>query len=117
MMMSSMRRILIGITAIALGFLAWYFTFMTFYESWIPYYYEEYLSYIFMAGSWFILVLPLCLAHFKFKGSSRLGYYRSFTWLGLLIFAIFALITVYMFSTGFWFGNGEWVYKIVPSDK
>jgi len=114
--MSSMRKILVAFSSIILGFLAWYFAFMTFYESWIPYYYEDYLSHIFMAGSLAILVLPLCLAHCKFKGSPKLGYYRSFTWFGLMLFALFLLVTVYMFSTGIWFGDGEGVYKIVPSD-
>lgn len=112
-----MRRIFIAFSAFLLGFLAWYFAFVTFYESWIPYYYENYLSYIFMASSLAILVFPLCLAHCKFKGFSKLGYYRSYTWFGLIVFTIFVLIAVYMFSTGIWFGDGEGVYKIVPSER
>lgn len=110
-----MRRNLVPTATFILGFMAWCFTFSAFYEAWIPYYYEDYLSLIFGVASGLIVVLPLLLAQYKYKAGFRLGYYRSFTWVGLFLFSLFLVISVYLFSTGFWFGNGEGFYKISPA--
>ena len=109
-----MRRVLIPTSIFVLVFLTWFFTFSVFYESWVPYYYEDYLSHIFGSVSALIVVVPLALAQAKFKKGIRLGYYRSFTWVGLFLLVLFLAIAVYMFSTSFWFESGENMYQILP---
>ncbi|ACR13553.1 conserved hypothetical protein [Teredinibacter turnerae T7901] len=78
----------------------------------MPYYYEDYLSHIYIGISLVLVVSPLFLAHYKFKGDSKIGYYRAYTWFGLFVVLLFIGITVYMFSTGFLFNNGSGVYKV-----
>lgn len=110
-----MRRVLIPTFIFILVFMTWCFTFSVFYESWVPYYYEDYLSHIFGVVSALFVVLPLVLAQAKSKKGIRLGYYRSFTWAGLFLLVLFLVITVYMLSTSFWFGSGEGIYQILPA--
>ena len=112
MLKNSMRKILLPTCLITSALIAWYFTFSIFYESWVPYYYEEYLSHIYIGVSLVLIVLPLFLAHYKFKGESKIGYYRAYTWFGVFVVLLLIVITIYMFTTGFWFSSGSGVYSI-----
>ncbi len=112
MLKNSMKKISLSTCVIISALIAWYFTFSIFYESWVPYYYEDYLSHIYIGISLVLIVSPLFLAHYKLKGESKIGYYRAYTWFGLFALLIFIGITVYMLSIGFWFGNGSGVYKV-----
>ncbi len=112
MLKNSMRKILLPTCVIISALIGWYFTFSIFYESWVPYYYEDYLSHIYIGISLVLVVSPLFLAHYKFKEDSKIGYYRAYTWFGLFVVLLFIGITVYMFSTGFLFNNGPGVYKV-----
>lgn len=112
MSVGSMRKILVSICAIVFGFLAWYFAFFIFYESWVPYYYEEYLSHIFVGVSLFIVLFPLFPAQLNLNNKTKIGYYRAYTCFGLFVLLLCIAITVYMLSTGYWLDNDSGIYKV-----
>ncbi|OZG69925.1 hypothetical protein BTA51_28655 [Hahella sp. CCB-MM4] len=88
--------LLISIAAVA----SYYFLFMAFYESWFPYYYEEYIPTIFLVGLLSIIALPVLTSLIKRSSIGSLGYFRSVIWVNSAIVAICALAFLYMLSNG-----------------
>ena len=101
-----------------LGLASYYLTFCAFSESWVPYYYEDYLSAIFMIGLLLLIVLPVAIAQFKRSSSERIGIYKSI--IAVNIFAVVSCIAISfcMLSNGIFIGgSGPKFYQIVPDSK
>ncbi len=56
-----MKNKVFGAFLTFVGLVAWYITYGVVYESWVPYYYEDYLVHIFLAGVFILLLAPVIL--------------------------------------------------------
>lgn len=120
-------KIFFLVLAVLCGLATYYVTFMAFWESWFPYYYEDYISYYFLGGVALIAVLPLLVASIKFKffRSSKTIKFKALLYKSVLgvnvvvvVVAVSVLTFAYMFSNGVWLtGPDITTYKIVTENK
>ncbi|AFU99910.1 hypothetical protein [Simiduia agarivorans] len=106
-----MKRIFLGLLITMAALTSYYAVFMLFYDSWFPYYYEEYLPTIFVVGLMTIVILPVPVSLLKTSDSDRMGYYRSVVWFNAAIIAICIVVFLYMLSNGV-FLSSPGVYQI-----
>ena len=118
-------KIFFLVLAVLCGLASYYVTFMAFWESWFPYYYEDYISYYFLGGIALIAVLPLLVSSIKFKffRSSKTTkfkalLYKSVLGINVVVVAVSVLTFAYMLSNGIWStGPDITTYKIVTENK
>jgi hypothetical protein len=118
-------KIFVLLLAVLCGLASYYVTFMAFWDSWFPYYYEDYISYYFLGGVALIAVLPLLVASIKFKffpssetAKFRALLYKSVLGVNFVVVVVSVLTFAYMLSNGIWLnGPGTTTHQIVPENK
>ncbi len=120
-----MKKLFMGIFAVLLGFVAYFVTFSAFYDAWFPYYYEDYIIYLFIGGVAVILLVPIAIALLKSKapinaaaGGYLPAYYQAILGVNSVVVIVCVCTFIYMLSHGTYLGGtGSATYMVKPIEK
>jgi len=115
-----MKKVVLGGLAFILAQMAYFVTFSAFYESWFPYYYEDYLTYIYLGGALMLLLVPVIwtfiLKHQTASQNSRPylpSFYSAVIRTSCIAAVVCIIIFIYMLSNSTYIGgSGATVHKI-----
>ncbi|PHS65930.1 MAG: hypothetical protein COB09_00175 [Thalassobium sp.] len=112
-----MKRTVLSILVFLLGLMSYFITFNAFYESWFPYYYEDYIGLIFQAGAVLILISPCIVALIqKSKSAGLLAFlplfHKATIIINLTVFVVCVITFLYMLSNGSFLSGAGGVYTI-----
>ncbi|BDY04460.1 hypothetical protein F0521_15010 [Ferrimonas sp. YFM] len=120
-----MKKMVITVFTMFLGLAAYTVMFTVFYDSWFPYYYEDYISYFFVAGVILLLFMPVVIVMYKLRSISENSsfshfeyYCQSVIFVNAVTLFLCFLTVIYMLNHGSFIGGpGQGSYEIVPVER
>lgn len=116
-----MKKMILSVAALLLAQISYFITFSAFYEAWFPYYYEDYLTFFYLAGALVLLVIPVIWALLLRHGTGAEGTRRSLPSFcslalrssGVILFACMLTFMFMEWKGSFYFGgSGATTYFI-----